>query len=153
MRGRRLKLLLAYLQSLFSVADRVRCSILESRSTIHMNLDVPTDDIAVLGAQGVSSAANGIQIDESNNLKSNHNGDTVMSIDTAGRVDCDSNPTWDRDIDSDSDFSSLYDCDEGCNTDETTVMQDLKKFYHSCIAISPSASLPIQLLRNPTWSL
>ena len=41
-----------------------------------------------------------------------------MSIDTGGKVDCDSNTTWDSDIDSDSDSGSFYNCDEDCDTDD-----------------------------------
>ena len=53
------------------------CSLFDTRVKIEEpdGLDVPTDDTAVASAQGVSRAANDIQMDESNNLKS-----TVMAI-------------------------------------------------------------------------
>lgn len=55
--------------------------------------DLPTDDTAVASPQGSSKVANDNKINKSKNLKSNRDGDTVMSINAADKVDSDFNTT------------------------------------------------------------
>jgi len=54
-------------------------------------LIVSIDDIVVTNALRVRKIVNNVKINEINNLKSNRNNNTRMSIDVASEVDSDSN--------------------------------------------------------------
>ena len=94
------------------------CSLFDTRVKLDDpdDPDVPTDDTVVATSPGARKAVNDVKMDEMNDLKSNRDGDTGMSISAAGEVDGDSNKSWAGDSDSDS--GSLYDYSEDCDTDD-----------------------------------
>jgi hypothetical protein len=94
------------------------CSLFDTRVKLDDpdDPDVPTDDTVVASPPGARKAVNDVKMDEMNDLKSNRDGDTGMSIGAAGEVDGDSNKSWAGGSDSDS--GSLYDYSEDCDTDD-----------------------------------
>lgn len=82
------------------------------------SLDVLIDDTEVASAQEDKKVMKYIKIDEGNHVKSNCDGDTIMSIDATCHVDGNFNTIQDSDSDSDNDSSSLYNCDENSNIDD-----------------------------------
>ncbi len=118
------------------------CSLFDTRVKLDEpdGSDLPTDDTAVASAQGGRKAVKAIKIDEGNHIKNRCDGDTVMSIDAACNIDCNSNTTWD----SDSDSGSLYNCDDDYDTgdDFDAGPEETRSFLYHHFTIS--------IVANPT---
>ncbi len=80
------------------------------------NLNVFIDDIVIASSLKARKIVNDVKTNEMNDLKSNRDDDTRISIDVASEDDSNFNKFWASDSDSDS--SSLYEYSENCNIDD-----------------------------------
>ncbi len=75
-------------------------------------------------------------MNEMNDLKSNRDDDTRMSINAASEVDNDFNKSWAND--SDNDFDSLYDYSKNCDIDDdcNAELEETRSFLYCHFIIS-----------------